>query len=75
MMNKSRDEILNFMLNNKAEWAMRVFDSEEKLIIRSIFKMPSKNLVKLSAAGSGKTWGICSDALSIVNDAANKKKF
>jgi hypothetical protein len=36
--------------------------------------MPSKNLVKLSAAGSGKTWGICSDALSIVNDAANKKK-
>jgi hypothetical protein len=36
--------------------------------------MPSKNLVKLSAAGSGKTWGICNDALSIVNDAANKKK-
>lgn len=31
MMNKSRDEILNFMLNNKAEWAMRVFDSEEKI--------------------------------------------
>jgi len=31
MMNKSRDEILNFMLNNKAEWAMRVFDSDEKI--------------------------------------------
>lgn len=30
-MNKSRDEILNFMLNNKAEWAMRVFDSDEKI--------------------------------------------
>ncbi|MGI6728639.1 MAG: UvrD-helicase domain-containing protein [Bacilli bacterium] len=36
--------------------------------------MRSKNIVKLSAAGSGKTWGICNDALSIVNDAANKKK-
>lgn len=36
--------------------------------------MPSKNIVKLFAAGSGKTWGICNDALSIVNDVVNKKK-
>ena len=35
--------------------------------------MPSKNIVKLSAAGSGKTWGICNDALSIVNDAEIRK--
>lgn len=33
------------------------------------------NTVRLSAAGSGKTWGICNDALSIVNDAGHKKKI
>jgi len=31
MMNKSKDEILSFMLNNKPEWAFRVFDSEEEI--------------------------------------------
>ena len=28
MINKSKDEILSFMENNKTEWSMRVFDSE-----------------------------------------------
>lgn len=28
MINKSKDEILSFMKNNKTEWSMRVFDSE-----------------------------------------------
>ena len=27
--------------------------------------MPSKNIVKISAAGSGKTWDICNDALMV----------
>lgn len=36
--------------------------------------MQSKNIVKLSAAGSGKTWDICNNALSIINDAAHEKR-
>lgn len=32
LMNKSKDEILSFMTNNKVEWAMRVFDSDEAII-------------------------------------------
>jgi len=35
--------------------------------------MQSKNLVKCAAAGSGKTWGICHDALKIIRDDSNKK--
>lgn len=31
MMKKNSDEILEFMLNNKAEWAMRIFEAEEKI--------------------------------------------
>lgn len=31
MMSKSKQEILEFMKNNKAEWALRVFDSEKKI--------------------------------------------
>ena len=31
MKNKSKQEVLDFMKNNKAEWALRVFDSENKL--------------------------------------------
>lgn len=31
MMSKSKLEILEFMKNNKAEWALRVFDSEKKI--------------------------------------------
>lgn len=29
--NKSKQEVLDFMKNNKAEWALRVFDSENKI--------------------------------------------
>ena len=31
MKNKSKQEVLDFMKNNKAEWALRVFDSENKI--------------------------------------------
>ena len=31
-MTKSKEEIIEFMTNNKAEWALRVFDSELKII-------------------------------------------
>lgn len=31
MMNKSREELLAFMLDNKTEWGLRVFDSEESI--------------------------------------------
>lgn len=31
MKNKSKQEILEFMKNNKAEWALRVFDSDKKI--------------------------------------------
>lgn len=31
MKNKSKQEVLDFMKNNKAEWAFRVFDSENKI--------------------------------------------
>lgn len=36
--------------------------------------MLSKNTIKLSAAGSGKTWGICSDALAIIADPSYSKR-
>lgn len=35
--------------------------------------MQSKNLVKCAAAGSGKTWGICHEALEIIRAGSNKK--
>lgn len=31
MMSKNKQEILDFMRKNKAEWALRVFDSEKKI--------------------------------------------
>lgn len=31
MMNKTKDEILSFMINNKTEWSFRVFDSIESI--------------------------------------------
>ena len=31
MKNKSKQEVLDFMKNNKAEWALRMFDSENKI--------------------------------------------
>ena len=31
MKNKSKQEVLNFMTKNKAEWALRVLESEEKI--------------------------------------------
>jgi putative ATP-dependent endonuclease of OLD family len=31
MKNKSREEILSFMSANKTEWAMRVFESDQKI--------------------------------------------
>lgn len=35
--------------------------------------MPSKNLIKIECAGSGKTWNICRTALSIVSSDVDKK--
>lgn len=35
--------------------------------------MQSKNLIKCSAAGSGKTWGICHDALELAKESTSKK--
>ena len=35
--------------------------------------MPSKNLIKIECAGSGKTWNICRTALSIVSSDIDKK--
>lgn len=32
MMTKSKDEVIEFMTKNKAEWALRVFDSEQRII-------------------------------------------
>ena len=31
MKNKNKQEVLSFMTKNKAEWALRVLDSEEKI--------------------------------------------
>ena len=31
MMNKSREEFIGFHANNKTEWGLRVFDSEESI--------------------------------------------
>ena len=31
-MPKSKDEVIEFMTKNKAEWALRVFDSEYKIV-------------------------------------------
>lgn len=45
-----------------------------KLPIRGILKMPLKNTIKMSAAGSGKTWGICNDALAIIADPDYSKR-
>ena len=36
--------------------------------------MPSNNTIRLSAAGAGKTWGICHDALTIVSDPLSSKR-
>ena len=36
--------------------------------------MSSKNTIRMSAAGAGKTWGICNDALSIVSEATYNKR-
>lgn len=36
--------------------------------------MRSNNIVRLSAAGSGKTWGICHDALDIVAGEADERR-
>lgn len=38
MMNKKKQDILDFISNNKAEWAMRVFDSSEKIIYPEYIK-------------------------------------
>lgn len=38
MLNKSKDEVISFMKNNKAEWALRVFDSEERIIYPEYIK-------------------------------------
>lgn len=38
MKNKSRNEVLDFMLNNKTEWAIRIFDSVEKIIYPGYIK-------------------------------------
>lgn len=32
MMNNSKDDVISFMKKNKAEWALRVFDSELKIV-------------------------------------------
>lgn len=37
--------------------------------------MPSNNTIKIAAAGSGKTWGICHNALSLVTEAEQIKKI
>lgn len=37
--------------------------------------MLSNNTIKMSAAGSGKTWGICNAALSIVSEQTQTKKI
>jgi len=37
--------------------------------------MQLNNLIKLSAAGSGKTWWICQDALAVVNQTKYPKKI
>lgn len=37
--------------------------------------MLSKNVIKLSAAGSGKTWGICNDALAIITYPEYSKRI
>lgn len=36
--------------------------------------MSSNNTIRMCAAGSGKTWGICSEALTNVNDITNSKR-
>lgn len=37
--------------------------------------MQSKNVVKLSAAGSGKTWGICTEAINLSENLSPNKKI
>lgn len=38
MMKKSKDEILHFMINNKAEWAFRVFESTSTIVYPEYIK-------------------------------------
>lgn len=38
MMSNSKDDILSFMLEHKVEWAMRVFDSKQKIIYPEYIK-------------------------------------
>lgn len=38
MMSKTKGEILSFMVGNKAEWAMRIFDSQQKIIYPEYIK-------------------------------------
>jgi hypothetical protein len=45
----------------------------KKYSIRGMSTMPSNNTIKMCAAGSGKTWGICNDALSVVGEAQGKR--
>jgi superfamily I DNA/RNA helicase len=45
-----------------------------KSTIQNTLKKQYSNVVRLCAAGSGKTYGICQDALSIVADPAQRKR-
>jgi DNA helicase-2/ATP-dependent DNA helicase PcrA len=36
--------------------------------------MQSNNIIRICAAGSGKTWGICNEALTVASNTANNKR-
>ena len=47
----------------------------KKSSIQNTSKKPYNNVVKLCAAGSGKTYGICQDSLSLVTSSAQRKRI
>jgi DNA helicase-2/ATP-dependent DNA helicase PcrA len=47
----------------------------KKSSIQNTSKKPYNNVVKLCAAGSGKTYGICQDSLSLVTSSVQRKRI
>lgn len=72
MVNKNVEEVESFMINNKAEWGLRVFDSEECIEYPAYIKMQYDNTLVLACAGSGKTYGMCNDSRSLSEESTKK---
>lgn len=59
MKNKNKDEVLAFMLNNKTEWAIRVFDSEQKIRFPGCITNVINQFDKNECSRGGQDMGHC----------------